>query len=324
MKTISTLVVAFLLIAGSVNQVSAHGWRSRCTFNSHRSYFGYARSYSNYSGSCNYSPSYSSYGAIPRYSSYSGYNAYPTCSAYSGYSSYPGYGVNSSYGAYPSYGVSPSYAVSPGYAVNRSYAPYGGGSPGPSMMNVLGSTGLGGVSTGQNTYMSLPVGMGSGQTGYLQIPVGNTAGRGSYLQIPVNSGYGPPTFMQIDLGRGSGDVLPNNSSPGITPPPSPAASYGTNTTLFDSLTSNILRSSSDDGPPVAAGSEQRAVAFASLSPRSAETMGISAGGDAGQYLFTNAPVISTSSATSFSLMPSNPVAATPSLISDDGVPWVAK
>ncbi len=76
------------------------------------------------------------------------------------------------------------------------------------MKMVPGSTGLGGVSTGQSTYMSLPVGMGSGQTGYLQIPVGNTAGRGSYLQIPVNSGYGPPTFMQI-----AWDADPAMSSP---------------------------------------------------------------------------------------------------------------
>lgn len=193
-------------------------------------------------------------------------------------------------------------------------------------MNVLGASGLGGATTGQSSYLSLPVGVGNGQTGYLQVPVGSTAGRGSYLQIPVNSGYGPPTFMQIELGRGSGDVLPNNSAPGNAPVAPPSPSYGQNLSIYDNLTSNIRRTSDDDVPPIAVGSERDASTLARLFPQAdtEEKQSSKSDLDPGKYVLTKASTVSTSSDTSFSLTPSNPEASTSSIPFEDEIPWVAK
>ena len=282
MKRILCLAAAILLVAGSLNQASAHGWRWRCS----SSYYGgtsyYPANYSYYPGSCNY---------------YQGYGNY-----------YQGYG---NYGAYSGYGP--------------------GGYPGPSIMNVLGMAGLGGPSTGQSMYMSLPVGVGYGQTGYLQIPVGNTSGRGSYLQMPVNTGFGPPTFMQIELGRNSGDTAPapSSRSSGSTPGPSPGPAYGTESSMLDKLTANISKTSDDDVPPVATGTEQKNHALARVSKPAAQTEAASKASEqtAIQFVSTPLPVVLSVRnrvATSFSLKPHGPEVMVTSLPQEDGLPWIAK
>ncbi|MCE9528212.1 MAG: hypothetical protein K8R36_19395 [Planctomycetales bacterium] len=242
------------------------------------------------------------------------YSYYPeSCNYYQGnyYQGYGNYNQGYGYGAYPSYGP--------------------GGFPGPSIMNVLGMAGLGGPSTGQSTYLSLPVGVGYGQTGYLQVPVGNTAGRGSYLQMPVNNGFGPPTFMQIELGRNTGDTAPapSSRSSGSVPGPSPGPAYGTESSMLGKFTANIPRTNDDDVPPVAVGTETKGVALAQVSKGAVRTEEASKASEetAIQFVSTTLPVSPTarkSTSTSFSLAPRESEAKAPTLPHDDGLPWVVK
>jgi hypothetical protein len=238
------------------------------------------------------------------------YSYYPgSCNYYQGYGNYyQGYG---NYGAYSGYGP--------------------GGYPGPSIMNVLGMAGLGGPSTGQSTYLSLPVGVGYGQTGYLQIPVGNTSGRGSYLQMPVNNGFGPPTFMQIELGRNTGDTAPapSSRSSGSAPGPSPGPAYGTDSAILDKLTANIAKSSDDDVPTIASPAEPKAVALAKVSQPAAQTEGASKSSEQTPIQFVSttlpaAPAIRKPATTSFSLNPREVEVKVAELPHEDGLPWVAK
>jgi hypothetical protein len=243
-----------------------------------------------------------------------GYYYYPSsCSYYPTNSYYQNYGYS-----YPNYGYSyPNYGYGSGYG----YGP--GGYPGPSIMNILGMSGLGGPTTGQSMYMSLPVGVGYGQTGYLQIPVGNTSGRGSYLQMPVNTGFGPPTFMQIELGRNSGDTAPAPRPSSGAAPPTPGPSYGTDTSLLNKLTAG-RRSAEEDVPPVAGPAQRSEEALVKQEhPPTDQIAEI-------QFVSTSAPArtVALKSSTSFSLTPkaapAEPAKQSPSLPQQDEAPWVVK